>query len=144
MQSSAWCRLTRQKHLNTPSISLSGKQRGHLGWVGLWGFLTGTEQKRPSDAAVTSHSLFHTRRQENRPPQKPASIDGFAERHERIFTGSVTQPENAGFSRAAWCQLISQHNFFDLKLNFISGVCFILPVCNIGKEKRLFFLFKRH
>lgn len=38
MQSSAWCHLTRQKHLNTPSISLSGKRRGHLGWVGLWVF----------------------------------------------------------------------------------------------------------
>lgn len=48
-----------KKHLNTPSISLSGKRRGHLGWVGLW-VIWQEQQRKPSDATETSHSLFNT------------------------------------------------------------------------------------
>ncbi len=39
------------------------------------GFLTGTEQKKPSDATVTSHSLFNTEAG-GHASSKPARIDG--------------------------------------------------------------------
>lgn len=68
MQSSAWCHLTRQKHLNTPSISLSGKQRGHLGWVGLWVFWQ--EQSRRNLVTPQRHpTVCSTERQVDMPPQ---------------------------------------------------------------------------
>lgn len=38
------------------------------------GFLTGTEQKKPSDATVTSHSLFN-KEAGRHASSKPASID---------------------------------------------------------------------
>ena len=75
MQSSAWCHLTRQKHLNTPSISLSGKQRGHLGWVGLWVFWQ--EQSRRNAVMLQWHpAVCSTQRQADMPPQNlPALMD---------------------------------------------------------------------
>lgn len=68
MQSSAWCHLTRQKHLNTPAIPLSGKQRGHLGWVGLWVFWQ--EQSRRNPVTQQRHpTVCSTQRQVDEPPQ---------------------------------------------------------------------------
>lgn len=68
MQSSAWCHLTRQKHLNTPAIPLSGKQRGHLGWVGLWVFWQ--EQSRRYPVTLQRHpTVCSTQRQVDMPPQ---------------------------------------------------------------------------
>lgn len=68
MQSSAWCHLTRQKHLNTPAIPLSGKQRGHLGWVGLWVFWQ--EQSRRNPVTLQRHpTVCSTQRQVDMPPQ---------------------------------------------------------------------------
>lgn len=71
MQSSAWCHLTRQKHLNTLAIPLSGKQRGHLGWVGLWVFWQ--EQSRSNPVTLQRHpTVCSTQRQVDMPPQNLA------------------------------------------------------------------------
>lgn len=68
------------------------------------GFLTGTEQKKPSDATVTSHSLFSIEAG-GHASSKPASIDEcvaiyliWERGHESMFTWSMTKTGNVGFA----------------------------------------------
>lgn len=104
------------------------------------GFLTGTEQKKPIDATVTSHSLFNTEAG-GHASSKPASIDGcvaiyliWQHRHERMFTWSMTKTGNVGFANSICvitagilCFSQSQLTFYFLNQLYIFWSVYFIP-----------------